>query len=165
MAKNKKKNNKEKKSKKSKKSVESTFKGDVMNAINEVKTVYDSKLEETFGQFDLSHEQYRILKILNEAPSGGYSLREIRESLPNQTSNATRLVDKLHGKKFLSKKSSAADKRQLKISLTQQGVSVLSETTSRISNMKNKVATSLSGKEGKVLQKNLEKLSLTLNDL
>ena len=155
----KKKKNKEKKNKK----VAKVFQGDVINDIHAVTSVYNSRLEETYSQFDLSNEQYRILQILKDAPAEGFSLKQIREALPNQTSNATRLVDKLHSKKLLIKKSSREDKRLLNITLSQQGGSVLSETQSKIAGINKQVTSALSGKEGKSLQKSLEKLSLSLN--
>ena len=87
MAKKKKKKNKKGKSKKD-------FKGNVIEAIQNVHFLYERKLDNTFSEFDLSNEQFRILQILSNGPTDGYSLRQIREALPNQTSNATRLVEK-----------------------------------------------------------------------
>ena len=156
MVKKKKKKNKKGKSKKD-------FKGNVIEAIQNVHFLYERKLDNTFSEFDLSNEQFRILQILNNGPVDGYSLRQIREALPNQTSNATRLVEKLSVKKLVQKKSSKADKRELRITLTANGVSVLLNATMKIDNINTELESIFKSKNSKALIESLKNISDVLN--
>lgn len=112
---------KKKKKKEKKEKVKKLTSGNIIEGIQNVYFLYERYLEKTFHQFGLSNEQYRVLNILDSAPEEGYTLKHIRDLLPNQTSNATRLVDKLRSKKYLIKKTSRTDKRELRISLTDSG--------------------------------------------
>jgi DNA-binding MarR family transcriptional regulator len=144
MVKNKKNKDKKDKSKK-------VSKGNIMESIQHVHFLYERTLENTFNEFGLSNEQFRILKILQGAPDEGYTLRNIRESLPNQTSNATRLVEKLRVKKLLLKKSSRMDKRELRISLTPAGKQVLDDASLKINSLDQALSAGIKTKNAKGL--------------
>lgn len=148
-----------KKSKDKKKKSSKKFKGNLIETIQNVHFMYERKLDNTFAEFDLSNEQFRILQILNSAPNGEYSLKEIREALPNQTSNATRLVEKLRLKKLLVKKSSKEDKRALRISLTPEGISALEAAEDKIMSINSDLKKLIDAKSGKAALKVLENLS------
>lgn len=155
MVKNKK--NKEKKEKSKK-----VLKGNVMESVQHVHFLYEKALENTFNEFGLSIEQFRILQILQEAPEDGYTLRNIRESLPNQTSNATRLVEKLKSKKLLVKKSSRIDKRELRISLTALGSQVLADASQKIGALDEGINSGIKSKNAKNVLETLFNIAETL---
>lgn len=150
---------KKKKKDKKKKSGKKEFHGDVIESIQGLHFLYERRLDDTFNEFDLTNEQYRVLKILSEAPPEGFSLKEIRLSLPNQTSNATRLVEKLRQKKLLTKKSFRGDKRELRISLTEEGSSVLASAENKIFLVNAELKSALSPKSGKNLLESIDRLS------
>lgn len=150
-----KKKNKKDKKEKSKKVV----KANLLELIQAVNYQYERKLDSTFTEFDLSNEQFRILQILKDAPADGFSLRVIREMLPNQTSNATRLVEKLSSKKLLSKKSSRTDKRELRIKLTAQGNQILDNAQKKIDLLEAELSDSLKNKNAKLITDYLSTVS------
>lgn len=135
----------------------------LMDSIQSVHSLYEKKLDQTFSKFDLSNEQFRILQILNEAPEEGFTLKQIRETLPNQTSNATRLVEKLNAKKLLSKKSSKLDKRSLKITLTPSGNEALAMAQEQITSVENQIKNTLSAKHEKSLNTVFSEVTKILN--
>lgn len=138
-----------KKKKGKKKSEKKSFNGNIILAIQQTHTLYEQKIEATFSKYDLSNEQYRILQILSEAPENGYSLKQIREMLPNQTSNATRLVDKLKSKKLLSKKSARTDKRELRIRITEDGLLAYNNVVRAIAEIQEQISKNIGSKTGK----------------
>lgn len=138
-----------KKKKGKKKNEKKSFNGNIILTIQQTHALYEQKIEATFSKYDLSNEQYRILQILNEAPENGYSLRQIREMLPNQTSNATRLVDKLKSKKLLSKKSARTDKRELRIRITEDGLLAYKNVGGAIGEIQEQISKNIGSKTGK----------------
>ena len=151
---------KKKKDKKAKNKKEVKF--NLIESIQAVHFMYERKLDHTFSKFELSNEQFRILQILNEAPPEGLALKDIRESLPNQTSNATRLVEKLNAKNLLSKKNSRADKRSLKISLTPAGTETLTLAQNEISEVENQMKNVVKSKDEKTISAALLEISNAL---
>ncbi len=156
----KKKNKKKDKKEKSKKG----FKGNLIESLENLQNLYLEKVDVAFSEFDLSSEQFRILSILSEAPEDGYSLRQIREALPNQTSNATRLVEKLRLKKFVTKKASRTDKRELRIALTVAGEEVHEQAGALIEEIDSSVNKGLKNKDAEVVIKALDKISASLQN-
>jgi len=152
MAKKKKKKDKKEKSKKG-------FKGNVIEAIQNVHYLYDRTLDKTFNEFDLSNEQFRILQIIFDGPEEGYALKQIREALPNRTSNTTRLVEKLRVKKMVQKKSSKSDKRKLKITLTSNGTVMLKEAKKKIDIINTELISILNPKNTRALMEYLKTIS------
>ena len=138
-----------KKKKGKKKNEKKSFNGNIILTIQQTHALYEQKIEATFSKYDLSNEQYRILQILSEAPENGYSLRQIREMLPNQTSNATRLVDKLKSKKLLSKKSARTDKRELRIRITEDGLLAYKNVGGAIGEIQEQISKNIGSKTGK----------------
>ena len=96
---------------------------DIINEIQAFHFYYERVFDRAYSSLGISNEQHTILDILKDAENG-LALNKIQALLPNQTTNTTRLVNKLHGKKFLVKKSNPVDKRQLLISITPLGIEV-----------------------------------------
>ncbi|WP_412986216.1 MarR family winged helix-turn-helix transcriptional regulator [Pontimicrobium sp. IMCC45349] len=76
-------------------------------------------------EIGLSSQQYDLLKVLLEFPDKGMSLKEIQMRLINQTSNATRLVEKLRLKGLLKTKPSKENRSKLEIRITQKGIDLI----------------------------------------
>lgn len=152
-----------KKKKGKKKNEKKSFNGNIILSIQQTHALYEQKIEATFSKYELSNEQYRILQILSEAPENGYSLKQIREMLPNQTSNATRLVDKLRSKKLLSKKSARTDKRELRIRITEEGLLAFNNVVRAIGEIQEQISKNVSTKAGKSVVTALNSISEVLS--
>jgi DNA-binding MarR family transcriptional regulator len=87
------------------------------------------RLKEFFQPYDLTAQQFNILRILrgNKAP---LSTLQIRDRMIDRMSDIPRLIDRLIKKGMVEKKINIADKRMVDISITHKGLDVLSEIDS-----------------------------------
>ncbi|MEQ8323735.1 MAG: hypothetical protein RIC15_01250 [Vicingaceae bacterium] len=98
---------------------------EIIGEIQAIHFHYERAFDQLYADLGISNEQYNVLDILNDNEAGGMALNEIQVMLPNQTSNTTRLVNKLQLKKLLVKKADPNDQRKLMIQITPEGKSVL----------------------------------------
>ncbi len=83
---------------------------------------HQSKL---FKPHDLSPEQYNVLRILRGHHPDPITVSSIQERMLNKMSNASRLVEKLKRKGLVNRKECPSDRRQVDITITKKGLSVL----------------------------------------
>ncbi len=104
--------------------------------------------------FDLSLEQFNVLRILRGQKGKAINLQDIQERMVSKMSNTTRLVDKLIKKKFVKRTICKANRRKVEISITDLGLETL------------KVVDPIIDKAEKNITKNLTQEELTqLNTL
>jgi DNA-binding MarR family transcriptional regulator len=75
--------------------------------------------------FGLTPEQYNVLRILRGSHPKPMMLADITSRMIDRNSNATRLVEKLKLKGFVNREICATNRRQVDISVTDEGLSVL----------------------------------------
>jgi DNA-binding MarR family transcriptional regulator len=75
--------------------------------------------------FDLTSEQYNVLRILRGQYPGAISVNAICERMIDKMSNVSRLVDKLQNKDLVDRKVNLQDRRQMDISITEKGLKLL----------------------------------------
>ncbi len=80
-----------------------------------------------FRAFDLSPQQYNVLRILRGSAPVPVKVSEITERMLDKTSNVSRLVDKLLEKNLVERKSCPSDRRAVHILITGKGLEVLKE--------------------------------------
>ena len=85
-----------------------------------------SKQVEFFKPYDLSPQQYNILRILRGA-KGPMKAQTVKERMIERWPNATRLMDKLCEKKLIQRNRSESDRRVVYIEINQQGLDLLKE--------------------------------------
>jgi len=90
-----------------------------------LKTVMSKGLKE----FGLTHEQYNVLRILKGKHPEQMCVRNIACRMIERSSNVPRIVDRLELKKLVKRSTSAIDKRETVITLTQSGIAVLEAST------------------------------------
>lgn len=86
-----------------------------------------SKQSGIFKEYDLSSQQYNVLRILRGSYPKPVKVNSIMERMLDKTSNVSRLVDKLLDKKLVERKVCENDRRAVNISITGEGLRVLSE--------------------------------------
>ena len=79
----------------------------------------------TLKPFGISKEQYNVLRILKGQYPKPSALQLISERMISQSSNATRLVEKLRTRGLVERNSCAANRRKVDILITQQGMDLL----------------------------------------
>jgi DNA-binding MarR family transcriptional regulator len=83
--------------------------------------------------YGLSIQQYNVLRILRGVSPQAYRLKDIQKRMLDKSSNATRLVEKLRSKGYLTRTTSQESRRQVDISITESGLSLLSAINPEIS--------------------------------
>lgn len=79
----------------------------------------------TLKPHGLSAEQYNVLRILRGNKGEPYRLKDIQHRMINRTSNTTRLVEKLRLKELIQREVSAQSRREVLISITDEGLELL----------------------------------------
>ncbi len=121
-----------------------------------LKTVMSKELKE----FGLTPEQYNVLRILKGKYPDQMCVRDIACRMIEKSSNVPRIIDRLELKKLVKRSTSAMDKRETVITLTQSGITILDATNVVV----NKVTDDLliiTEKDATELNQLLEKVRLT----
>ncbi len=108
--------------------------------------------------YDISHEQYNILRILKGGHPAAYCLQDVQRRMLNRTSNATRLVEKLRKKGLVSRRSSKTNRRKVDIRITNQGLQVLVDLDRAVGTMTPYLKQAISPEEARSLSDMLDKL-------
>jgi DNA-binding MarR family transcriptional regulator len=82
---------------------------------------------EILKPYDLSIQQYNVLRILRGQSPKPISVNAIIERMMDKMSNASRLVDKLLSKDLVIRRECSDDRRAVEIFITEKGLSILSE--------------------------------------
>jgi DNA-binding MarR family transcriptional regulator len=95
-----------------------------------INTIYTAswmqgKLQETFKLFNITLQQYNILRILRGQHPNSISATEIKSRMLDKNSDVSRLLDRLLTKNIISKRTCSEDKRAADINLTEEGVDLL----------------------------------------
>lgn len=80
-----------------------------------------------FRDFDLTVQQYNVLRILRGQKNRAIGVNSIGERMIDQTSNASRLVEKLRQKGLTDRKTCPDDRRQVEVTITIKGLDLLSQ--------------------------------------
>ncbi len=80
----------------------------------------------------LSVQQFNVLRILRGQFPKPSSLLLIRERMLDKESNASRLIDKLESSGYISRIQCPKDRRQVDITITQQGLELLEKISPEI---------------------------------
>lgn len=108
-------------------------------------------------EFGLTHEQYNVLRILKGKYPDQMCVRDIACRMIEKNSNVPRIVDRLVLKKLVKRSTSAIDKRETVITLTQSGITILEASTEMVNKLMDGHV-SISQEEAKSLNCLLEKI-------
>ncbi|EON78797.1 transcriptional regulator [Lunatimonas lonarensis] len=117
----------------------------------------ETRQNKLFRPYDISPEQYNVLRILRGKHPEPITVSSIQERMLNRMSNASRLVEKLKTKGLVNRQECAADRRQVDITITQKGLSLLQVLEDEINQFNRNIIT-LSQEEVAVLNELLDKL-------
>lgn len=107
--------------------------------------------------YDLSPEQYNVLRILRGQNGTPITVSSIQDRMLNKMSNASRLVDKLKAKHLLERRECPSDRRQVDIIITEKGLQILDDLQKSMEGFNNKVV-NLTVDEAIVMNNLLDKL-------
>jgi DNA-binding MarR family transcriptional regulator len=78
-----------------------------------------------FKPYDLSPEQYNVLRILRGQNGVPTTVSSIQDRMLNKMSNASRLVEKLKQKDLVKREECPNDRRQVDVIITESGLKLL----------------------------------------
>ena len=83
--------------------------------------------DEFFSRFDLTSQQYNVLRILRGQHPHPVSVNIIRERMMDKMSDASRLVERLRKNGFVERTVRKEDRRSVDVKITQKGLDVLAQ--------------------------------------
>jgi DNA-binding MarR family transcriptional regulator len=115
------------------------------------------KFNEVLKPFDLSAEQYNVLRILRGQKGKPSNMCIIQERMVAKTSNTTRLVDKLLLKEFVTREICPDNRRKMEVQITPKGLAILLALDDKVKEYETFFARNLTSHELEQLNLLLEK--------
>lgn len=122
----------------------------------------NDKFNDVMKPYDLSSEQYNVLRILRGQKGAPTNMCSIQERMIAKSSNTTRLIDKLLLKELVTRKVCPANRRKIEVTITQKGLDLLAELDPKVTEHETLFAANLNPNELEQLNTLLEKYR-TLN--
>lgn len=133
-----------------------TVKKTVLNILY-TQNVIGEKFNEVLKCYDLSPEQFNVLRILKGQNGKSTNMNVIQERMIAKTSNTTRLVDKLLLKELVTREVCPGNRRKMEIAITQKGLDLLLEVNPKVDRHEALFAQNLTVAELEQLNNLLEK--------
>ena len=123
-------------------------------------TAYQLKcaVSATLKPFDLTAEQYNVLRILKGKHPQNMCVRDIAGRMIERSSNVPRIIDRLVAKKLVKRTQSKEDKRETVMALTEKGLALLESSSLKMGDALDGILR-LSNEEAKNLNDLLEKVN------
>ncbi|MEX0721093.1 MAG: MarR family transcriptional regulator [Balneolaceae bacterium] len=86
-----------------------------------------TNINEFLSQFEITHQQLTILRILRDANNEPISTKEIGTKMMDKNSDVSRLVDRLVDKGLVRKRKSTTDGRLVQVSINYEGLKILAK--------------------------------------
>ena len=116
------------------------------------------KMSEITKPYDISEQQYNVLRILRGQKGNPANLMDIQERMLHKTSNATRLVEKLRQKGMVERVLCEQNRRKVEISITNKGLDLLTELDPILNTKDSEMFKTLTKAEATLLGELLDKL-------
>lgn len=112
---------------------------------------------ELLKPYDISGEQYNVLRILRGQKGNPANMSMIQERMIARTSNTTRLVDKLLLKEYVTRKVCPENRRKIEVLVTQKGLDLLTQLDPKLIEHNRSLSKNLNNDEMQQLNQLLEK--------
>ncbi|GIV27549.1 MAG: MarR family transcriptional regulator [Bacteroidia bacterium] len=86
---------------------------------------FEHKFEELLKQFDITPQQYNILRILKGQYPNSISLNEIKNRMLDRNSDVSRIVERMRKKTLLTRTTNPKNRRAVEIKITSKGIELL----------------------------------------
>jgi DNA-binding MarR family transcriptional regulator len=111
-----------------------------------------------FKQYDISLQQFNVLRILKGQKGKPANLATIQERMVHKNSNTTRLIDKLITKGLVQRSICPENRRKVEIIITQNGLNLIESINPKLDVLEDTIMEPLSTTEAETLNILLEKL-------
>lgn len=105
------------------------------------------QLNEVLKPFDISIQQFNVLRILRGQKGTPAALETVHERMINKMSNTTRLIDKLIKKNYVEKNINKKNKRKVDIVIKEEGLRLLNKVDILIDNKESNIVNSLTNQD------------------
>ena len=122
--------------------------------------VIAEKFNEILKPFEISAEQFNVLRILRGQRGNPVNMFTIQERMIAKTSNTTRLVDKLLLKEFVNREICLENRRKMEITITSKGLELLTQLDPVVEEHEKTFTSNLSKNEIELLNELLEKFRI-----
>ena len=122
------------------------------------KNYVGDKFNEILKTFDLSGEQYNVLRILRGQKGKPINMQDIQDRMITKNSNTTRLIGKLLLKDMVERNICPNNRRKIEVNITQKGLDILRELDPLIENYEDGITKKFSKSELEQLNYLLEKI-------
>lgn len=120
-----------------------------------------AKMNEVLKPYDISGEQYNVLRVLRGQKGNSVNMCDIQERMVTKNSNTTRLIDKLLTKELVNREICPNNRRKMEVTITDKGLEILKELDSKVLDFEKSMATNLTSEELIQLNYLLEKYRIT----
>lgn len=138
------------------KKFKSTYQKAIINLMYTSNWLND-KMKQAFKPFDITPQQYNVLRILKGKYPVVCTAGEIKDVMLDKTPDLTRLVDRLVTKKLVDRRTCESNRRQVDIQITETGLKLLSEME-EVVEQHNERLNNLTDKEAELLSQILDKV-------
>lgn len=121
-------------------------------------TQMTESVNEVVKQHGLTIQQFNVLRILRGRDGQPANLHHITKQMIHSNSNTTRVIDKLVTKKLAERVQCPADRRQVEISITAAGLTLLKKIDSPIDDRETLITSNLTEADKSTLLELLNKL-------
>jgi DNA-binding MarR family transcriptional regulator len=125
--------------------------------LNYTNGVVLEKFSEVLKPYDLSGEQYNVLRILRGQNDNPANMCDILERMVTKNSNTTRLIDKLLLKELVTREVCPNNRRKIEVRITEKGLKILEELDPKVGLYEENSAANLTEMELTELNRLLEK--------
>ncbi len=119
--------------------------------------IVNDRFNEILKPYELSPEQYNVLRILRGQKGKPANMCVIQERMIAKSSNTTRLIDKLLNKGLVTREVCPENRRKMEIEITSKGLQLLTILEPEVNQHENDFAQNLSSSELELLNELLEK--------
>jgi DNA-binding MarR family transcriptional regulator len=116
------------------------------------------KMDSILKPFGISHQQYNVLRILRGKAQEPSNLQDISNRMIDRMSNATRLVEKLRLKGFVTREICPANRRKVEILITEKGLQVIDKIQPSLQEFQAEVKNELSEEEALLINTLLDRI-------
>ena len=117
-----------------------------------------SKHQQFFKQYDITMQQFNILRILRGQHPKAASINTLKERMLDKMSDVSRLVERLRKAGLVERKSSEMDRRAVDVMITPRGLELLRVIDGQIECLEDALKNSLNEKEVVQLNRLLDKM-------
>lgn len=111
--------------------------------------------KEFFGQYEITPQQYNVLRILRGQHPEKISTSDIKARMLDKNSDVSRIVDRLTSKKLVSKSTCPEDRRLVDVAISKKGLTLLKTMDEHVEKLDK--AINLSDEEAHKLNELLDK--------